>query len=462
MRCPYLPALMVRRTDVRRFMDKEASLKPAQPLHRTLVVTAALGLVLLVAAVSQAQNMFYREVQKDGRIYVFANAQRYEMWEASGGTEIGVAITRLGAGPSGETVIFDSEDAVNLYNFKHDKPGEVFAKPKLPEVAAFPAGKVNGLAFGDFYWFADHHDTKFQDQLGFWFRRIYLGYDLAFSPTMSIRTRLEANSNGLMAGGSLTPFIKDAYFTWKYHGAHQARLGIEPSLTFDSEEGFWGLRHIEKTPADLYAIDSSRDFGLALTGPIGEGGFSYGAQFGNDSSQNSEADKFKVGRFLALYEPRSGLRVEGVFNYGKRPNGQDRTTAKGLLGLKKNAFRGAAQYLWQERKSGTDAADTDIKIWSAFVNYDIKPKRTAVFARFDSVKGDKGGADVGLPGADTIAYLSFSKDAPFKFYLAGLEFWLRGSIRLSPNVEWVSYDEPDGTAEIQNDTVARLTFYWTF
>ena len=434
----------------------------AQTVRRALGLAAALLLILGAAASTWAQNMFYREVQKDGRIYVFANGQRYDAWEQSGGAEIGVAITRLGFGPNGETVIFDSEDAVNLYNYKHDKPGEVFPKAKPAEVSPFPAGKVNGLAFGDFYYFPDHHDAKFDHQQGFWFRRVYLGYDLAFSPTMSIRTRLEMNSNGLMAGGSLSPFIKDAYFTWKYHGAHQARLGIEPSLTFDSEEAYWGLRHIEKTPADLYAIDSSRDFGLALTGPIGEGGFSYGAQFGNDSSQNSEQDKFKIGRFLALYEPRSGLRVEGVFNYGKRPSGQDRTTAKGLVGFKKNAFRGAAQYLWQERKSGTDAADTDIKIWSAFINYDIKPKRFAAFGRFDSVKGDKGGDDVGLPGADTIAFWALSKDAPFKFYLTGLEFYLRGSIRLSPNVEWVRYDEPAGVAEIQNDVVTRLTFYWSF
>ena len=443
-------------------MDKEASLKPAQTVRRALVAAAALFLVLGAAAVSRAQNMFYREVQKDGRIYVFAIAQRYDTWEKSGGAEIGVAITRLGFGPNGETVVFDSEDAVNLYNFKHDKPGEVFPKAKPPEVSPFPSGKVNGLAFGDFYWFADHHDAKFDHQQGFWFRRLYLGYDLAFSPTMSIRTRLEMNSNGLMAGGNVTPFVKDAYFTWKYHGAHQARLGIEPALTFDPEEGWWGLRHIEKTPADLYAIDSSRDFALAFTGPLGEGGLSYGFQFGNDSSQNSENDKFKVVRFLGLFEPRSGLRVEGVFNYGKRPNGQDRTTAKGLLGIKKSTYRAGGQYLWQKRASGTDADDTTIGIWSAFGNWDFKPKRAAVFARFDSVKGKQGDKDVGLPGADTIAFWAFSKDAPFKLYIAGFEFYLRGSIRLSPNVEWVNYDDPASGSPIQSDVVPRLTFFWSF
>jgi len=83
---------------VRSCMDKEASLKPAQTLRRALV--AALLLVLGAAAVTRAQNMFYREVEKDGRIYVFANAQRYDAWEKSGGAEIGVALTRLGFGPT--------------------------------------------------------------------------------------------------------------------------------------------------------------------------------------------------------------------------------------------------------------------------------------------------------------------------------------------------------------------------
>lgn len=434
----------------------------AQPLRRALGLAAALITLVGAATASHAQNMFYREVQKDGRIYVFANAQRYETFEQSGGAEIGVAITRLGFGPNGETVVFDSEDAVNLYNFKHDKPGEVFPKPKPPEVSPFPSGKVNGLAFGDFYWFADHHDAKFDRQQGFWIRRAYLGYDYAFSATMNMRARFEMNSNGALAGGNLTPFVKDAWFTWKYHGNHQARLGIEPSLTFDSEEGYWGLRHIEKTPADLYALDSSRDFGLAFTGPIGEQGLSYGAQFGNDSSQNSETDKFKVVRFLGLFEARSGLRVEGNFNYGKRPGGQDRTTAKGLLGFKKKAFRVGAEYLWQKRKSGSATPDTKINIWSGWGNWDLKPKKVGVFGRFDKVKGKKGGADVGLPGADGIAFLPLANNAPFKFYLAGVEFYLRGSIRISPNVEWVSYDDPATGPSISKDVVPRLTFFWSW
>jgi hypothetical protein len=203
---------------------------------RGLAIAGALLLGLSIAASSWAQGMFYQEIEKNGRIYVFANGQRYEAFEKSGGSEIGVAITRLGFGPKGETVVFDSEDAINLYNFKHDKPGEVFPKPKPPAPPSpYPSGKINGLAFGDFYYFSDHHDAKFDGQDGFWLRRAYLGYDPVFSSTISARLRLEMNSNGQLAGGNLVPFVKDAYITWKYSGKHQARLGIQPSLTFDSE-----------------------------------------------------------------------------------------------------------------------------------------------------------------------------------------------------------------------------------
>jgi hypothetical protein len=425
--------------------------------RRGLLVGGAILLGLL-GTMAGAQDFFYQEVEKDGRIYVFAKGARYEAFQKSGGAEIGVAISRPAYGPQGETVIFDSEDAINYYNFKHSKPGEVFQKPKEVPKSPYPSGKVNGLVFGDYYYFADHHDDKFDNQQGFWMRRAYLGYDPAFSETLSARLRLEMNSNGKLEGGNAVPYVKDAYVTWKYSGKHQARLGIQPSLTFDSEEGFWGLRHIEKTPADLYRIDSSRDFGLSFSGPLGDSGLSYGGQFGNDSGNGSETDKYKIVRFLGLYEGGGGLRVEGIFNFGARPNGQDRTTAKGLLGFKNKSFRAAGEYLWQERKSGKETPDTKIGIWSAFVVWDFSPKKASLFGRFDKVKGELGSVDVGLPGADGIDYLVLSTASPFKTYIFGLEYYIHPSVRISPNVEIVSYDE----SSVSKDVVPRLTFYWNW
>jgi len=88
---------------------------------------SCLCFVLCVTA-AVAQGSFYQEVEKDGRIYVFNNMKVYEEWKTTG--EMGRSITRIGAGPNGETLVFDSEEAIHLYNFKHGLPGEVILKPE--------------------------------------------------------------------------------------------------------------------------------------------------------------------------------------------------------------------------------------------------------------------------------------------------------------------------------------------
>jgi hypothetical protein len=103
---------------------------------------AGLLVALAMAGSARAQGMFYAEEKKDGRIYVFAIPKEHELWLKSG--ETGKAITRLGYGPNGETVVFDSEQAIGLFNFKHGKPGEAFPEPKKPkQTFAWKDGKTS-------------------------------------------------------------------------------------------------------------------------------------------------------------------------------------------------------------------------------------------------------------------------------------------------------------------------------
>jgi phosphate-selective porin OprO and OprP len=96
------------------------------------VLVLALTFAMLGVTLS-AQGVFYREVAKDGRIYVFNNMEHYVAWDKSG--EMGVAITLLGYGPAGETMVFDTEEAIHLYNFKHDRPGDPRPQPKVVPAA---------------------------------------------------------------------------------------------------------------------------------------------------------------------------------------------------------------------------------------------------------------------------------------------------------------------------------------
>src|SRR5262245_2737759 len=110
-------------------------------------MTACLALAAVLFATAptraDAQPFFYTEVPKDGRIYVFAMQSRYEAFTKNNGKDTGPVIERPGYGPNGETVIFDSNDAINLYNYKHGLPGEIFPNPQEAASPKFPSGKFS-------------------------------------------------------------------------------------------------------------------------------------------------------------------------------------------------------------------------------------------------------------------------------------------------------------------------------
>src|SRR5262245_5043679 len=434
----------------------------------------AAALLVCSALPAAAQSFFYTEVVKDGRIYVFAAWSRYDAFTKSGGADLGPVIERRGYGPSGETVVFDSQQAINLYNFRHGLPGEPPAKPDDAPERRFPYGKISGLMFGDYYWYYDWHQdqisstnpTAVEGQHGLWFRRIYFTYDYAYRDRLTTRFRLEANSNGQFEGGDLVPYVKDAYLKWTYGGRQQLTLGIHPTLTFDWLDEFWGLRHIEKSPADLYRLDSSRDFGFTFDGPARIEGLSYAVQFGNESGNGSETQEGKILRVEGRYERSSGVALEGFYSFGTGPDDQDRQTAQAIAGFRNDAGRAGVQYLRQERRSGQDdVPDQAISVWSGFGVWQCLPKKAALFGRVDTVKGDLGGVETGLPGAEGIDYWLLSSQAPFTNLIVGGEWYLHATVRLSPNLELVRYSRDPDPARFpgrRRDSILRLTFFWTF
>jgi phosphate-selective porin OprO and OprP len=116
---------------------------------RCLSGVGALLLVLTAAASSWAQGMFYAEEQKDGRVYVFNVKDNWERFKASG--ETGTGLTRLNAGPNGETVYADNETALELYYFKYGIK-EVVERPKTPtQRIEWRDGKTRITAGDNFY-----------------------------------------------------------------------------------------------------------------------------------------------------------------------------------------------------------------------------------------------------------------------------------------------------------------------
>ncbi len=113
-------------------------------MRRNLFRAAVLALVVAsatVAASAQVTGLFYKEVAKDGRIYVFNTPETLKMWEES--NDMGKSITLIGRGENGETVVAENETAADLYFFRHNLDGYDRPTPK-PEKPAFTVGWKDG------------------------------------------------------------------------------------------------------------------------------------------------------------------------------------------------------------------------------------------------------------------------------------------------------------------------------
>jgi hypothetical protein len=314
--------------------------------------------------------------------------------------------------------------------------------------------------FGDYYYFGKSHDPAWDGQQAFWFRRIYFTFDYRFTPKLTTRFRLEANSDGRLEGGSLTPYVKDASLRWTYYGRQQMMVGIAPSLSIDFVESVWGLRHIEKTPLDLYRWDSSRDTGLTLAGPLNDAGtLSYGVQFGTEPSDYAEIERDKAVRAAVRYERSPGLTLEGMFVRLGHDTVASRTAAQVFTGYRTKTARAGFLYARQERDAaeGSTAGRLSLDVYSGFGVIDLKPQTLSAFARVDRH------ADP-CPECADIDYLPIDTSAAFTMLITGVEYYIHPSVRFSPNVEWVTYSTPGNVkiAKPKDDVVWRATFYWTW
>jgi hypothetical protein len=92
------------------------------------------------ASAAAAQGLYYKEMERDGRIYVFNNAEEAARFEKTG--EMGRGLTRPGAGPNGETVVGDSERALQLFFFKHGISEAVPEPPAPIQIVEWRDGKT--------------------------------------------------------------------------------------------------------------------------------------------------------------------------------------------------------------------------------------------------------------------------------------------------------------------------------
>lgn len=448
-------------------------------LRKGVFLPIAMFVFLAAAGLAHAQNLFYMEVAKDGKIYVFDDQKAYVEFQQTG--DIEKKITRIGEGPNGETMVFDSEEAIHLYNFKHNLPDEVIAKPEPPAPPATQEKlpyRFSGEMFADYFYntsrdplIATQPNVALggpEDLNGFQFRRINFSFDADLSPNFATRFRVEADNASLTSNGKLTVFVKDAWLQWKNVFTNSDLVfGIQTNPDFFWTEETWGFRSLEKTALDLRGFIGSRDFGASLKGKLDSNGkYAYWVMVGNNSGNGLELDKFKRFYFQFKYHPNEKFIFTVTEDLKQNPEITNPNDASAKIGNNQNLTDFFVGYALKDKYSlgfetyfvrvanglvvGTaPVASVESKPlmgYSAWAWYMFNPK-VGVVGRYDYF--DPNTNDVG-------------QGDNRNFFLASLLLRPYKSVFFMPNVEIETYEKLPSGVTLKKSVTPRLTVWWKF
>ena len=237
----------------------------AAAVPKALAAVVAL-VVIATAAVStaQVQGLYYREVKKNGTIYVFNTDERYKQFEKTG--EMGQNITLVGHGPAGETVVAENATALDLFNFKHDLPAYERPTPKPATAAPLPfkVGVLGYISYQD-------GTSGGKDYSKFVLKRGYLNVESKVLPYLSVRWTTDITQD---SSGDVKPRMK--YLYGRFTG-HQMGFITDPMLEFglvhmpwlDYEEAINGYRMQDTMFTERNGLFNSADFGITIGGLFG-------------------------------------------------------------------------------------------------------------------------------------------------------------------------------------------------
>lgn len=316
------------------------------------------------------------------------------------------------------------------------------------------ADNINGYLLPEYY-FVSQGPAAIEGQNGLWMRRIYFGYDADLGDGWSARVRFEMNGKAY-ASDKMTPFVKNAHLQKKLAEGLNLIVGIIEPPSFNSQEKFWDLRHVEKTAPDFFKFASSRDFAIGLDGKTA-GGLLYTIMYGNYSGEGGDSDKGKAIYGRIGYETKN-LFLEANAHFASISAtatvvATDVTYFSAFAGFKGDWGRIGAGYT--HRNNAPEKGDSKKNgIISAFAAVNLS-KNTELYARYDHLT-DINFADVG----DWVPVLA--KENKARMMLAGMRFKVHKMIELIPNVKYVFYSEgpkggkPDGDLHLL--LTAKISF----
>ncbi|HEX4961456.1 MAG TPA: carbohydrate porin [Thermoanaerobaculia bacterium] len=368
-------------------------------MRRTALFKAgllALVLALTAASVATAQvtGLYYQEVEKDGRIYVFNTPERYQSWQSSG--DIGTAITLVGRGANGETIVAENETAMDLYLFKHNLPAYDRPTPKAAKAADFPANKFGIRVYADISSKENKDEATGKKSTdsgeGVDVKRTYFTFTHQFDSVWSAQFQSDIGDIGARR---YDVFVKKAYVQAQITPLATFRLGAADTPVIPFVESVYGLRYVEQVITDRLSFGTSAEWGFHILGnsPLWGYQFTVGNGKGYSNPTRTKSVDYE-GRISVTPVPGLVLAVGGYS--GKLGNDTDATPAlhtatrtDALVGFSNSFFKIGGQYFQSDNWRNTTTVATDkadgYSVWGQ-VNFNPE---WSIFGRYDAAKPSK-------------------------------------------------------------------------
>lgn len=323
--------------------------------------------------------------------------------------------------------------------------------------AILQAGEIKGYMIPEYYSVFSNHKKDVEDNHGFWLRRIYFTYNNDITDNVKMRLRLEMNSPGdFSTSSTLTPAVKDAYFSFKL-GGQSFKVGIQAPPTFNQIEAIWGHRPLEKTPMDLLKLRSSRDFGVSMSGSLDSGKtVTYSLMYGNGSSNKAEIDQGKVVYAALGFAPSEGVYLEAYGDYESQPDEEAYFVYQGFASYSGEFGRFGIQYSNKRYDNGETGVDFSVVSGFAVIR---GGEKLELIGRYDKTFGD--GWEEGFKG-NKISYIPFADNVKSNFALAAVSYQVVKNVWVIPNIKAVFYDKPGLGEKPEADMYGNLTIYFKF
>ncbi len=409
-------------------------------------VLVLLALVIAPVAMAQVTGLYYKEVEKDGRIYVFNTPERLQSWSQSG--DMGTAVTLPGRGANGETIVGENETAIDLYLFRHNLDAYDRPTPKAKAAGSgLPGIKFNVRVYAD----ATDKENKNEGTgvksgdsgVGVDVKRFYFTATHEFDQVWSAQFQSDIGDQGTKR---YDVFVKKAYIQAKLAPEATFRLGSADTPWIPFVEGLYGFRYVEQTITDHLSFGASADWGLHFLGKAGDiVSYQISAENGRGFSNPARSKNVDFEGRISV-EPIKGLNFAVGGYSGKRGLETDAAPAKNtatrtdaLVAYTNDRFRiGGEWFQAKDWNQVTTAPEDKADGYSAWASLGLN-ETFSIFGRYDESKPSK----------------DLNPNLKFNYYNVGLQ--LRANKALAASLVYKYEEVKGGNLSTGNGTIGSTT-----